>query len=34
MWVISPISRFSEAVAVAKRRLKKSLRSSVEQRGG
>ena len=32
MWVIGPISRFSDAVAVAKRRLKRSLRSSVEQR--
>lgn len=31
MWVIGPISRFSEAVAVAKRKLKRSLRSSVEQ---
>ena len=31
MWVIGPLSRFSEAVAAAKRRLKRSLRSSVEQ---
>ena len=34
MWVISPLSRFSEAVAVAKRRLKRLLRSSAEQRDG
>lgn len=34
MWLIGPLSRFSEAVAVAKRRLKKSLRSSAEQRDG
>ncbi|MCU0965709.1 MAG: hypothetical protein MUF08_11815 [Burkholderiaceae bacterium] len=34
MWVIGPLSRFSEAVASAKRRLKRSLRSSVEQRDG
>lgn len=28
MWVVAPLSRFSEAVAAAKRKLKRSLRSS------
>ena len=32
MWVIGPISRFSDAVAVRKRKLKRALRSSAEQR--